>query len=793
MLEYNFNNIEEKWQKHWDSVEAFKTKDEKTKKKYYVLEQFPYPSGDGLHMGHVRVYTIGDVLARYKKIQGYNVLHPMGADAFGLPAENAAIQRKINPADWTTSNMKKIVQEQKSLGISYDWERYLSTCLPDYYKHTQFLFLKMFEKQLAYRKEGLVNWCEKCTTVLANEQVEDGKCWRCSSNIIKKDLNQWYIKITEYQDRLIDDLDELKEWPSTVKTMQKNWIGRVSGWEVPLKVKGKSESISVFVEKCRSFVNLSYIEISPNHEIIEQLIHSSDMKINNFINKEKNKVKEYKNKFFEGYFTGSVCIHPITQQEIPIYVTNSFEQEDKNSTLIGKNIEIIATQSNIEINESKERINKILFDDVNAVVTDEEYDLKIENYLVNKAIGQFKTTFKLRDWLISRQRYWGCPIPIIYCDSCGTVPVPADQLPVILPEDVTFSGNDNPMKTSSEFVNCDCPTCGGSARRETDTMDTFIDSSWYYLRYVDAHNKEKPFESGIVNEWLSVDEYVGGIEHAVLHLLYSRFITKFLYDIGYVNFKEPFKKLVTQGMVLKDGIKMSKSKGNVVSPTEIIDKYGADTLRLFILFAAPVHRDLEWSESGVEGCYRFLKKLWNYVHVLETAETQDIAKDKKIKELIKLRGKTVKKVTMNLEEGNSLNTAISSLMHLLNFIYALEKEYVKSNEVKDTIREVLIMLAPFTPHICEELWQRLNHTVESVHSQKWPKYNEEMLKDEKTEIVVQINGKLREKIEVETDLDEIDLKEKVFQLEKVKSYLNNKIPSKTIVIPNKLINIVIKG
>lgn len=793
MLEYNFNNIEEKWQKHWDSVEAFKTKDEKTKKKYYVLEQFPYPSGDGLHMGHVRVYTIGDVLARYKKIQGYNVLHPMGADAFGLPAENAAIQRKINPADWTISNMKKIVQEQKSLGISYDWERYLSTCLPDYYKHTQFLFLKMFEKQLAYRKEGLVNWCEKCTTVLANEQVEDGKCWRCSSNIIKKDLNQWYIKITEYQDRLIDDLDELKEWPSTVKTMQKNWIGRVSGWEVPLKVKGKSESISVFVEKCRSFVNLSYIEISPNHEIIEQLIHSSDMKINNFINKEKNKVKEYKNKFFEGYFTGSVCIHPITQQEIPIYVTNSFEQEDKNSTLIGKNIEIIATQSNIEINESKERINKILFDDVNAVVTDEEYDLKIENYLVNKAIGQFKTTFKLRDWLISRQRYWGCPIPIIYCDSCGTVPVPADQLPVILPEDVTFSGNDNPMKTSSEFVNCDCPTCGGSARRETDTMDTFIDSSWYYLRYVDAHNKEKPFEPGIVNEWLSVDEYVGGIEHAVLHLLYSRFITKFLYDIGYVNFKEPFKKLVTQGMVLKDGIKMSKSKGNVVSPTEIIDKYGADTLRLFILFAAPVHRDLEWSESGVEGCYRFLRKLWNYVHVLETAETQDIAKDKKIKELIKLRGKTVKKVTMNLEEGNSLNTAISSLMHLLNFIYALEKEYVKSNEVKDTIREVLIMLAPFTPHICEELWQRLNHTVESVHSQKWPKYNEEMLKDEKTEIVVQINGKLREKIEVETDLDEIDLKAKVFQLEKVKSYLNNKIPSKTIVIPNKLINIVIKA
>lgn len=793
MLEYNFNNIEEKWQKHWDSVEAFKTKDEKTKKKYYVLEQFPYPSGDGLHMGHVRVYTIGDVLARYKKIQGYNVLHPMGADAFGLPAENAAIQRKINPADWTTSNMKKIVQEQKSLGISYDWERYLSTCLPDYYKHTQFLFLKMFEKQLAYRKEGLVNWCEKCTTVLANEQVEDGKCWRCSSNIIKKDLNQWYIKITEYQDRLIDDLDELKEWPSTVKTMQKNWIGRVSGWEVPLKVKGKSESISVFVEKCRSFVNLSYIEISPNHEIIEQLIHSSDMKINNFINKEKNKVKEYKNKFFEGYFTGSVCIHPITQQEIPIYVTNSFEQEDKNSTLIGKNIEIIATQSNIEINESKERINKILFDDVNAVVTDEEYDLKIENYLVNKAIGQFKTTFKLRDWLISRQRYWGCPIPIIYCDSCGTVPVPADQLPVILPEDVTFSGNDNPMKTSSEFVNCDCPTCGGSARRETDTMDTFIDSSWYYLRYVDAHNKEKPFEPGLVNEWLSVDEYVGGIEHAVLHLLYSRFITKFLYDIGYVNFKEPFKKLVTQGMVLKDGIKMSKSKGNVVSPTEIIDKYGADTLRLFILFAAPVHRDLEWSESGVEGCYRFLKKLWNYVHVLETAETQDIAKDKKIKELIKLRGKTVKKVTMNLEEGNSLNTAISSLMHLLNFIYALEKEYVKSNEVKDTIREVLIMLAPFTPHICEELWQRLNHTVESVHSQKWPKYNEEMLKDEKTEIVVQINGKLREKIEVETDLDEIDLKAKVFQLEKVKSYLNNNIPSKTIVIPNKLINIVIKA
>jgi leucyl-tRNA synthetase len=793
VLEYNFNNIEEKWQKHWDSVEAFKTKDEKTKKKYYVLEQFPYPSGDGLHMGHVRVYTIGDVLARYKKIQGYNVLHPMGADAFGLPAENAAIQRKINPADWTISNMKKIVQEQKRLGISYDWERYLSTCLPDYYKHTQFLFLKMFEKQLAYRKEGLVNWCERCTTVLANEQVEDGKCWRCSSNIIKKDLNQWYIKITEYQDRLIDDLDELKEWPSTVKTMQKNWIGRVSGWEVPLKVKGNSERISVFVEKCRSLVNLSYIEISPNHELTEQLIHSSDIKINNFINKEKNKVKEYKNKFFEGYFTGSVCIHPITQQEIPIYLTNNFEQEDKNSTLIGRNIEIIATQSNREINESKERINKILFDDVNAVVTDEEYDLKIENYLVNNAIGQFKTTFKLRDWLISRQRYWGCPIPIIYCNSCGTVPVPADQLPVILPEDVTFSGNDNPMKTSSEFVNCDCPTCGGSARRETDTMDTFIDSSWYYLRYVDAHNKEKPFEPGIVNEWLSVDEYVGGIEHAVLHLLYSRFITKFLYDIGYVNFKEPFKKLVTQGMVLKDGIKMSKSKGNVVSPTEIIDKYGADTLRLFILFAAPVHRDLEWSESGVEGCYRFLKKLWNYVHVLETAETQDIAKDKKIKELIKLRGKTVKKVTMNLEEGNSLNTAISSLMHLLNFIYALEKEYVKSNEVKDTIREVLIMLAPFTPHICEELWQRLNHTVESVHSQKWPKYSEEMLKDEKTEIVVQINGKLREKIEVETDLDEIDLKAKVFQLEKVKSYLNNNIPSKIIVIPNKLINIVINA
>lgn len=793
MLGYNFSNIEEKWQKHWDSVEAFKTKEEKNKKKYYVLEQFPYPSGDGLHMGHVRVYTIGDVLARYKKFQGYNVLHPMGADAFGLPAENAAIQRKVNPADWTISNMKKIVQEQKRIGISYDWERYLSTCLPDYYKHTQFLFLKMFEKQLAYRKEGLVNWCEGCTTVLANEQVEEGKCWRCSSTVIKKDLNQWYIKITEYQDRLIDDLEELKEWPSTVKTMQKNWIGRVSGWEVPFKIKGKEESISLFIENCSSLVDLSYIEISTNHELTEKLIVSSDNKIYMFIEKDKNKVKEYKNKFFEGYFTGSVCIHPISQQEVPIYVTNTFEQEDKNSTLVGRNVEIISSLLNNELNENKKRIDVLLFEEVNPTVTEEEYDLKVENYLVKQKIGKPKIKYKLRDWLISRQRYWGCPIPIIYCESCGAVPVPTDQLPVLLPENVTFSGNDNPMKSSSDFVNCNCPTCGGEARRETDTMDTFIDSSWYYLRYVDAHNTEKPFEPQIVNEWLPVDEYVGGIEHAVLHLLYSRFITKFLYDLDYVNFKEPFKKLVTQGMVLKDGIKMSKSKGNVVSPTEIIDKYGADTLRLFILFAAPVHRDLEWSESGVEGCYRFLRKLWKYVHTLEAVEAKDITKDEKIKQLKKLRGKTVKKVTNNLEEGNSLNTAISSIMELLNFIYTLDIEYGKSVEVRDTVREVLIMLVPFTPHICEELWQRLHHSVESVHSQKWPSYNEELIKDEKAEIVIQINGKMRDKIEVETDIDENELKEKVIQLEKVKSYLNNNIPSKIIVIPNKLINIVIKG
>jgi leucyl-tRNA synthetase len=817
--------VESKWQRIWEEQKAYETKLDRQRPEYYVLEMFPYPSGN-LHMGHVRNYSIGDVIARFKSMQGYNVLHPMGWDAFGMPAENAAIKHGLKSDKWTWDNIANMRRQQKTLGLSYDWDREVATCHPDYYRWTQWLFLLFYEKGLAYKKKAAVNWCEECNTVLANEQVIDGHCWRCDSVVVKKELEQWFLKITDYADRLLADLSELKGWPDRVKTMQENWIGKSTGAEFSFDTPEIDEKISVYTTRVDTVYGVSYIVLAPEHPFVERLIAGKEQEaaVKSFVAKvrglsEVSRTSGDTEK--EGLFTGAYAVHPFTGKKVPIWVANYvlFEYgtgavmgvpaHDERDFLFAKKydlpIQLVVQPKGKEL--SLDSMTDAYHEDgilVNSGefsgMTSQDARTAIAKWLEEKGIGSGRTNYRLRDWLISRQRYWGAPIPIIYCPHCGVVPVPKDQLPVRLPENVDFNqGAVSPLATVDEFVHCTCPKCGGKARRETDTMDTFICSSWYYFRYTSPHCEVAPFDSTQANYWAPVDQYIGGIEHAILHLLYSRFFTKVLSDAGLVNVNEPFKNLLTQGMVIKDGSKMSKSKGNVVSPEEIVNKFGADTARLFILFAAPPERDLEWNDQAVEGSHRFLNRLWrivyHYVDTIGIVETSyDTASLTKVdKELRRALHLSIKKVTDDIGERRNFNTAISSIMELVNALYLFkdQEDQPKPGLIYEVVTSLVKLIAPFAPHIAEELWSEMGQDG-SVHKQKWPKYDPDAIEQDELEIVLQINGKVRDKLIVPASLDKVALEAAALQQDKVKNLIADKKVVKVICVPHKLVNIVVK-
>ena len=821
MEKYIPQEIEKKWQQKWKEEGAFTCDNQdKSRPKYYCLEMFPYPSGN-LHMGHVRNYSIGDVIARFKRMNGYNVLHPMGWDAFGMPAENAAIKHNIPPAKWTLENIENMRRQQQELGLSYDWDREVATCKEDYYKWTQWLFELFYERGLAYKKEAKVNWCDSCNTVLANEQVIDGKCWRCDSDVVKKDLKQWFIKITDYAEELLDDLTLLAGWPERVKTMQKNWIGKSEGTQFAFAIPEIEKSIDVYTTRVDTVFGVSYIVFAPEHPYVADLIKGkkNEAELQAFIDEVRN-LNEIQRTSTDvekmGMFTGAYAVHPLTGEEVPIWIANYVLLEYGTGAVMGVPAHderdwAFAKKYSLPIklvvqNEAGDLDLASMQDAYHEFGTlvnsgeftgcsSEEAKEKITAKFAEMGIGSKKVNYRLRDWLISRQRYWGAPIPVVYCPTCGEQLVPKEQLPVVLPEDVNFvAGAVSPLATSQKFLDCTCPKCGGPARRETDTMDTFIDSSWYFLRYTDASNTKQPFDKEHANHWMQVDQYIGGIEHAILHLLYSRFFTKVLRDAGLVDVDEPFAKLLTQGMVLKDGGKMSKSKGNIKNIEEIVKKYGADTARLFILFAAPPERDLEWSDQGVEGSYRFLNRVWRIVQAYHAMQAEaDGAYTKEEKALRLAQHKTIKKVTEDLSERYNFNTAISSVMELVNAMYGLKEKggTVRKELAQALIKDLLILLAPFTPHITEELWHMLGYAG-SVHAQSWPQVDESALVVDEVEMAIQINGKVREKITVSVDMPEEELRAQCLAMDRVKEFIDGKQIVKFIVVPKKIVNIVVK-
>ena len=816
-MKYDFKLIESKWQKKWEEERLYKTSEDYEKPKYYCLEMFPYPSGN-LHMGHVRNYSIGDVVARFKRMNGFNVLYPMGWDGFGLPAENAAIQRGIHPSKWTWSNIANMRAQLKQLGLSYDWDREVAACHPEYYKWTQWFFLLLYNKGLAYRKKAFVNWCPSCATVLANEQVVDGICDRCKSEVIKKDLEQWFFKITDYADELLKDLEKLPGWPDKVKAMQQNWIGRSEGVEFSFTAEKTGEKIPVFTTRPDTVYGVSYMVLAPEHPLVETL--SSGTEYETAVQEFKKKMEKY-NEIVrtstetekEGLFIGAYAINPMNGEKVPIWIANYVLMGYGTGAVMGvpahdqRDFEF-AKKYDLPIKVVISPQDKLLHsDEMTEAYIDEgilvnsdrfngmnnlEAIKAVGQYMSDAGIGDFKVNFKLRDWLISRQRYWGAPIPMVYCDKCGVVPVPEQDLPVMLPEDVEFNPRStSPLKECDEFLNTTCPKCHRPARRETDTMDTFMCSSWYFYRFTDARNEESPFDREKVNYWMPVDQYIGGVEHAILHLMYSRFFNKVTRDAGLVEVDEPFENLLTQGMVLKDGVKMSKSIGNTVSPEEIIEKYGADTARLFILFAAPPERDLEWSDQGVEGCFRFLQRVFRLVEDLSHKLSNAGSLGKYDGDMRRLTHKTIKKVTDDVSERFNFNTAISAIMEMVNGLNAHKDSDISKDVIKEALDNLLLLLAPFAPHITEELWHDVGHK-KSIHMMPWPKYDVEALVEEEIEIVVQVNGKVRDKTNINAETTEDEMKEAALKLEKLVSYLEGKKIVKVITVPKKLVNIVVK-
>jgi len=804
--DYPFKELEIKAQQSWDENHTFKAPDNDSKTKFYVLSMFPYPSGK-LHMGHVRNYAIGDVIARFKKFNGYNVMQPMGWDAFGLPAENAANQNNTAPDTWTYQNIDHMRAQLKQLGLGIDWDREIATCDSSYYKWEQWFFIQLFNKGLIYKKTASVNWDPVDQTVLANEQVIDGKGWRSGAPVEKKDIPQYFMKITDYADELLDGIESLDMWPEQVKLMQKNWIGKSHGCEIDFQLNSNNK-IKVFTTRPDTLMGATYLAIAPEHDISRELAKNNN-EINSFIkscNQSGVSEEEFAKAEKKGIFSGLYAKHPLNNEDIPIWIANyvlisygegavmavpahddrDFDFAKKYNLPIkqvidGKDIDEFAHTGNGNL------INSGQFDGHN----NEEAKKLIAEALEKIGSGKMKVNFRIRDWGISRQRFWGCPIPMINCDDCGNIPVDLKDLPVELPKNIKIEKTGSPLKTLESFYKCKCPKCHGDATRETDTLDTFFESSWYFARYA-SHDQTKQMLDGRANHWLPVDYYIGGIEHAILHLLYSRFFNRLMFDMGLVNIQEPFKKLLTQGMVLKDGSKMSKSKGNTVDPQELIDKYGADTARLFIMFASPAEQSLEWSDEGIEGSHRFLKKLWRIVWDFNNSKEYLQNNDNEDKNLLYKLHSTVKKVTDDLERRTSFNTAIASIMELINLYQKIDNEAgIKNSLKKELLDKILIMLNPFVPHITKELWGEINPNSE-IENQTWPSCDESFLVQDEINIAIQVNGKLRGNMVVSTEIDEQKIKELGMKVESVKKYLSDKNEIKKIIyVPNKLLNYVV--
>ena len=794
---YNFKEIEDKWQKKWEEEGIYNFKDDPSKEKLYCLEMFSYPSGAKLHLGHWYNFGVADTWARYKKMQGYNVFEPMGFDAFGLPAENYAIKTGIHPRISTEKNIETMEKQLRKMGAMFDWSHEIVTCREDYYKWTQWMFLKLYENGLAYKKEAPVNWCDKCKTVLANEQVISGECERCGTTVIRKNMSQWFFKITKYAEELLEDLNKL-DWPEKTKILQTNWIGKSEGAYVDFKVDGTDEKFTVFTTRCDTLFGATYCVLSPEHELVDK-ITTPDKKEE----VEKYKLEASKQSEIErtsttkektGVFVGAYAINPVNDKKIPIYISDyvlssygtgaimAVPAHDTRDYEFAKkfNIDIIQVLEGGDISkeaytEDGVHINSGFLDGLNK----EDAIKKMGEYLKENNLGEPTITYKLRDWLVSRQRYWGAPIPVVYCDDCGIVPVPEKDLPVVLPDDVEFTPDgESPLKKCESFVKCTCPKCGKDAKREVDTLDTFVCSSWYYLRYPDNANSNEPFNKELINKMLPVDKYIGGIEHACMHLLYARFFTKALRDMGYLNFDEPFTSLVHQGLILgPDGEKMSKSKGNTVSPDEYVDEYGADVLRGYLMFGFNYVEGGPWSDDGIKSIDKFYQRVGRTVDLMDEV-------DDRYPEIDKALNNTIKSINEDIERFQ-FNTCIARIMEYVNALSKLEKV------PRYYIEQLLLVLAPFAPHISEELWNKIGNEF-SIHNQKYPEINTNVKEDDEIEVVVQINGKVRGKVTVPSDISEDDIKSKVREIDNVSRYLEGATIVKEIYIPKKLVSIVIK-
>ena len=825
--DYDPQAIEAKWQDKWSESGSFRAVPRPGKDEYYVLEMFPYPSGR-IHMGHVRNYSIGDVVARFKRMQGYSVIHPMGWDAFGMPAENAALKHGTHPAKWTYENIDYMRGQLQRLGYSYDWDRELATCHPGYYKWEQLFFLKFMEKGLVYRKKSPVNWCPSCQTVLANEQVEQGLCWRCDSKVEPKELSQWFLKITDYAQELLDCLDDLEGgWPEKVLTMQRNWIGKSVGMEIDFELESGDGKIRVFTTRQDTLFGATFMSLAPEHPLVPELVRGTQKEdeVMDFVARVRSMdkiVRSADDLEKEGVFTGRYCINPVSGEKMPIYVANfvlmdygtgavmavpAHDQRDfefarkydlpvtvviqpEGGELDGQSMEQAYPDPGLMVNSG----------DFNGM-PNEDAKTAIAERLESENRGERTVNFRLRDWNISRQRYWGAPIPVVHCEACGIEPVPEDELPVVLPVDIEVRPDGkSPLPYNEEFLTATCPNCGGPARRETDTMDTFVESSWYYIRYACPRHKDGPFDNEEVKYWLPVDQYIGGVEHAILHLMYSRFFVKALRDLGYLDFDEPFANLLTQGMVLMDGAKMSKSKGNVVDPDEMMKKFGADTVRLFLLFAAPPERELDWSESGIEGCFRFINRLWRLADELadllppvKPCSAPEMELSKPARELRRKEHETIKRVTRDMGERFHFNTAIAAIMELINEMTSAKDELKTTEDgrfaLSSALASALIALSPAAPHVCEEIWEILGHG-EHLSEQPWPEYDEGALVADEITVVVQVNGKLRGKLQVSPDAPREQLEKEALAEPNVAKHIEGKDVKKIIVVPGKLVNVI---
>jgi len=816
-MEENYTplEIEQTAQQNWEKSGVFNTTEDTDKEKYYCLSMFPYPSGK-LHMGHVRNYTIGDVISRYQRMQGKNVMQPMGWDAFGLPAENAAMQNNVHPADWTYSNIDYMRDQLKELGFGYDWNRELATCDPSYYKWEQWFFLKLLEKDLVYKKTSPVNWCSNDKTVLANEQVIDGCCWRCDTKVEKKEISQWFVRITAYADELLQDLDKLGGWPEKVKTMQANWIGRSEGVEMDFAVPN-TEAIRIYTTRPDTLMGVTYLAVAAEHPVAIEAA-KGNAEITAFL--EECKVMETSEAAMEtmekrGVDSGIKAIHPITGEEVPVWIANfvlmgygtgavmSVPAHDQRDYEFANKYGIAIKQVIFSAEDEDDDTSEQAFTVKGILKNSAEFDglssadafSAIATKLESDKKGEKKTNFRLRDWGVSRQRYWGAPVPVIYCDDCGTVPVPEADLPVELPkEDVVLDGSQSPLAAHPTFPHVDCPKCGKAARRETDTFDTFMESSWYFARYAGKSDTSMLAESA--NYWLPVDHYIGGIEHAILHLLYARFYTKLLRDEGLVTTDEPFKRLLTQGMVLKDGAKMSKSKGNTVDPQGLIQQYGADTVRMFVMFAAPPEQSLEWSDSGVEGSFRFLKRLWRqvFLHVDSAKSIPALDKSSLTEEQKTLRRQlhlAIKKATDDYGRRYTFNTVIAANMELVNTLSKINDDSDNGIAIRQEVLEaILLMLAPITPHVCMQLWNDLGHDTDVV-IESWPDVDASALEQDSIKMMLQVNGKLRGNVMAPATASKDEIEKLAFADENVARFIEGKDIKKVIVVPKRLVNIVV--